>query len=255
MYRFLLSRRWLGMFAALLVVVPAFIALGRWQLDRFDHRVAANRQIRTNLAAAPTPIERLAPPGTPVPSAEVWRRGTATGHYDPADQRLVRNRTDQGRPGFHVVIPLVTESGTAVLVNRGWIPAGETARDSPVPPAAPIGTVTVTGRLRASQHGSTGGAGMPPGQIVKINLDQLSGELGVPLYGGYLELIDERPTAVPAPVPPEVPALSSGPHLAYAVQWFLFAIGVVVGVGYLARREAIELRESVTAPPRPPSPR
>ena len=96
---------------------------------------------------------------------------------------------------------------------------------------------------------------MPPGQIVKINLDQLSGELGVPLYGGYLELTDERPTAVSAPVPPAVPALSSGPHLAYAVQWFLFAIGVVVGVGYLARREAVELRESVTAPPRPPSPR
>ena len=266
MYRFLLSRRWLGVWAALLVVVPAFILLGRWQLDRFDHRVNANRLIRANLAAAPVPVERLAPPGAVVPKAEVWRRVSAVGEYDEGRQRLVRNRPNNGRIGFHVLVPLITESGTAVLVDRGWIPPGETARDTPVPPPAPSGTVTVIGRLRASQHGSIGGSDMPAGQIAKIDIGRLSGELGLPLYGGYLELIEEQPAANPAPVLPEVPEMSTGPHLAYAVQWFLFAIGAVVGVGYLARREALDLRlakassaqppepEPLTAPPRPPSP-
>ncbi|HEX2497639.1 MAG TPA: SURF1 family protein [Actinomycetes bacterium] len=274
MYRFLFSRRWLGVWAALLVLVPAFIALGRWQLDRFDQRVTANRLIQTNLAAAPVPVERLAPPGAVVPRAEVWRRATAIGRYDEDRQRLVRNRTSNGRTGFHVLVPLVTESGTAVLVDRGWIPAGETARDTPVPPPAPPGTVTVIGRLRASQHGSTGGPDMPAGQIAKIDIGRLSGELDLPLDGGYLELVEEKPAASPAPVPPGVPELSTGPHLAYAVQWFLFAIGAVIGVGYLARREALDLRaaavdgaepaepddarsgepERLTSPPRPPSP-
>ena len=259
MYRFLLSRRWLGVWAALLVLVPAFIALGRWQLDRFDQRVTANRLIRANLAAAPVPVERLAPPGAVVPKAEVWRRVSAVGRYDEDRQRLVRNRISNGRTGFHVLVPLVTESGTAVLVDRGWIPPGETARDTPVPPPAPSGTVTLIGRLRASQHGSIGGSDMPAGQIAKIDIGLLSGELGLPLYGGYLELVQEQPAASPAPVPAEVPELSTGPHLAYAVQWFLFAIGAVIGVGYLARREALELRaagepERLTSPPRPPSP-
>jgi len=260
-YRFLLSRRWLGVWAALLVLVPAFIALGRWQLDRFDQRVAANRLIRANLAAAPVPVDRLAPPDTAVPKAAVWRPVSATGRYDQDRQRLVRNRTDNGRTGFHVLVPLVTESGTAVLVDRGWIPPGETARATPVPPPVPPGTVTVIGRLRASQHGSTGGTDMPPGQIAKIDIGRLSSELGLPLYGGYLELAEEQPTASPAPVPPDVPELSTGPHLAYAVQWFLFAIGAVVGVGYLARREALDLQaaeagepDRLTALPRPPSP-
>ena len=274
MYRFLLSRRWLGVWAALFVLVPAFIALGRWQLDRFDQRVTTNRMIHANLAAEPVPVERLAPPGTVVPRAEVWRRASAVGRYDEDRQRLVRNRANNGRTGFHVLVPLITESGTAVLVDRGWIPAGETARDTPAPPPAPSGTVTVVGRLRASQHGSTGGSDMPAGQIAKIDIGRLSGELGLPLYGGYLELVEEQPAASPAPVPPEVPELSTGPHLAYAVQWFLFAIGAVVGVGYLARREALDLRaaaadrakaaaadrakaaepDRLTAPPRPPSP-
>src|SRR4029450_6849565 len=101
---------------------------------------------------------------------------------------------------------------------------------------------SVIARLRAAQHGSIGGSDMPAGQIAKIDIGLLSGELGLPLYGGYLELVQEQPAASPAPEPAEVPELSTGPHLAYAVQWFLFAIGAVIGVGYLARREALELR-------------
>ncbi|MCI0687739.1 MAG: SURF1 family protein [Sporichthyaceae bacterium] len=252
MYRFLLTRRWLGVWAALLVLVPAFILLGRWQLDRFDQRVAANRLIETNLAAAPAPVEQLAPVGGSVSRTDQWRRVTASGHYDLAGQRLVRHRSNHGRPGFHVLVPLLTESGPAVLVDRGWIPVGERATDSPTPPAPPTGVVSVLGRLRLAQPGAITAAGMPPGQIAKINTSELSGALGHPLHAGYVELVAERPAPATASVLAEVPRLSTGPHLAYAVQWWLFAIGAVIGVGYLARREAADLRAAATDPAVPP---
>jgi cytochrome oxidase assembly protein ShyY1 len=176
-YRFLLSRRWLGVWAALLVVIPAFIALGRWQLDRFDQRVTANRLIRTNLAAAPVPVERLARP-----ARLLQGRGLAPGvrgavRRGPA--AAGRNRTSNGRTGFHVLIPLVTESGTAVLVDRGWIPAGETA-GTPGAAAGPTRYGHGDRPAAGVRHGSTGGSDMPAGQIAKIDIGRLSGELGLP---------------------------------------------------------------------------
>ena len=62
--------------------------------------------------------------------------------------------------------------------------------------------------------------------------------LGLEAYGGYVDLVRERPAPGRAPrrLPPPEP--SEGPHLAYAFQWFLFAalasviIGsVLVGLG------------------------
>ena len=49
---------------------------------------------------------------------------------------MVRYRTRDGRLGVDVVVPLVTPSGTALLVDRGWVetePAGRTAGTSRPP--------------------------------------------------------------------------------------------------------------------------
>lgn len=252
MYGFLLTRRWLGIWAALVVVLPSFAALGMWQLDRFEQRRAANTLVEHNLVAEPVPIEQLVRAGGGVSPSDQWRRVSAAGEYQPADQRLVRRRANQGRPGFHVLTPLITESGTAVLVNRGWIPAGQTALDTPAAPPPPAGTVAVVGRIRPAQRQR--GADPPAGQITQIDTTRLAAELGYPLYAGYIELIGEEPRVPTAPVPPPQPSYSTGPHLAYGVQWFLFAIGAVIGIGYLAHREAAELRAAaVTATPPPPS--
>ena len=48
---------------------------------------------------------------------------TVTGRYDPAHEILARVRTLHDNVGFEVITPLVLADGTAVLVDRGWIPA------------------------------------------------------------------------------------------------------------------------------------
>ena len=65
-----------------------------------------------------------------------------------SQQVLIRNRSYQGQPGFHVVTPLQLADGRALLVNRGWIPLTEDG-STPTPPAPPSGPVVVTGRARA----------------------------------------------------------------------------------------------------------
>ena len=66
------------------------------------------------------------------------------------------------------------------------------------------------------------------------------------MFGAWAELIDEQPPPAVAPVRPPEPTLDAGPHLSYAVQWFLFtAIGVAGIVVFIrgdlrARREERE---------------
>ena len=76
-------------------------------------------------------------PGRDVAASDEWRVVTATGTYDVSDTVIVRYRTREGASGVDVVVPLVTDSGTALLVDRGWVAAdnrGADAGDVPAPP-------------------------------------------------------------------------------------------------------------------------
>ncbi|MEU8178879.1 SURF1 family protein [Microbispora hainanensis] len=247
MYRFLLSRRWVGLHLLVLALIPAFFFLGRWQWGRFEDRSAESTRITANLAAAPVPLDRLDQIGASVPERDRYRLVTATGRYDPAHELVVRRRTLNTRVGFYVITPLVTPQG-AVLVNRGWVPAGATADAPPQVPAPPTGEVSVTGRLRPAETQDNTGirnrSGLPSGQILLIDTPTITKGLPYKVYGGFVELTAQQPQGGSAPelLPPPDVGAGGGLNLAYAVQWWLF-IGIAVG-GWvlLVRREARDLR-------------
>jgi cytochrome oxidase assembly protein ShyY1 len=245
-YRFLLTPRWLALHLVVLLVIPAFVLLGRWQFGRFEERSANSAQVTANLEAAPVPLERLAAPGQQVRESDRFRTVTVSGTYDPSHALVVRRRPQEGRAGYYVLTPLVTGAGTAVIVNRGWVKAGATAETPPDVPPPPTGQVTVTGRLRPSETEESTGIrdlpGLPPGQVLLINAGQIGKAWPYTLVGGYVELTGQQPAATPAPEPVPEPDVGAGGglNLAYGVQWWLF-IGIAVG-GWilLIRREVTE---------------
>ena len=270
-YRFTLNPRWLAFHALVVVVVFGCIQLGGWQFDRSQQRRASNAVVEDNIGRAPVPVEEIvatigrgagaapapdSPAGDPsaVDDRAQWRSVTATGRYDDSAAVLLRNRTLDGPKGFEVLVPLVTDSGPVLLVNRGWIPAGRSASEIVDVPAAPSGEVTVTGRLRPSQPSTAGqraaATSAPQRSVVRIDVPWLTEGLPYPTYAGYAELTGESPPPGKAPqlLPP--PDLGSGPHLAYAAQWYVFAVVGVVGWVLLLRREAHDRRQqfSSTAP-------
>jgi cytochrome oxidase assembly protein ShyY1 len=236
-YRFLFSRYWLGLLVAAVAVAVACVALGMWQLDRLGQRHARNALISRNLHAAAVAPERLFAVGRPLPPDRRWRQVSAEGRYDEAHQILVRNRPLGGETGYQVLTPLVSAAGPALLVDRGWVPIGPTARALPDVPPAPRGTVKVTGRARPSEP-AAGGAAAPPGQVRRISVVAIAADLPYPVYDGYVELVSQtpRPESSPMLLPPPEP--SEGPHLAYAVQWFMFSCLALGAYVVLARREA-----------------
>ncbi|MEE1754800.1 SURF1 family cytochrome oxidase biogenesis protein [Streptomyces sp. SP18CS02] len=242
MYRFLLSRQWVILTLITLMLIPVMVELGFWQFHRHEHRVAQNTLIEDNLKAKPVPMTELTSPGHTVPRADYWRQVTATGTFDPAHEVVVRRRTSADeRIGVLVLTPLNLADGRTVLVNRGWVPAAADQKSFPDVPPVPKGEVTVTGRLKADETTGASGikdlAGLPPRQVMLINSDQQAEALGREVLGGYLEQTAPRPAGDTPELIPEPDHDSIGPHMAYAVQWWLFAAGVPVGWVVLVRRE------------------
>jgi len=227
-------------------------AAGVWQWHRFTEKRFTNDELRAAAAAPPAPVDEVLAPGRPVDLAHRYRTVVATGRYDPAGEVLVRQRQVENRVGFLVVTPLRAVSGTTLLVSRGFVPATGAATDTPAVPPPPAGPVRVTARVLASEAGGLG-RGLPDRQVARVDVDALGQRLGARTYGGFAELIDSDPVQTGlSPLPP--PDLGNpaggaftGQHLAYVVQWFIFAAFAVIGPALLIlldrrarRREAAE---------------
>jgi len=241
MYRFVLRPRWIAFHALVVLLVVVMVDLGFWQLRRLDERRDRNGDIEQRSALPAAPVDDvIAPDGDPAIAADTeWRSVTATGRYDADHQVLIRNRSFDGAPGYHVVTPLVTGRGT-LLVNRGWIPYGDDA--GPVVPPPPTGEISVTGRLRPSQtRGRIGPRDQAEGtleQLARVDIARIQAQTPGRLYPLYVELVDAVPPAGDLPRLIPLPELGDGPHLSYAGQWFLFSACAVVGWVVIVRRAA-----------------
>ncbi|GAA5040590.1 SURF1 family protein [Streptomyces siamensis] len=251
-YRFLLSRQWVILTLVTLALIPTMIKLGYWQLHRHEHKVALNKVISDSLAADPVPAASLTAPGRQIAHDDLYRRVTAKGHFDTAHEEVVRRRTNSdGEVGYHVLTPFVLDDGRVLMVNRGWVPADGAQTQFPRIPAPARGETTVTGRLMADQTTADSGIknvkGLPDRQVMLIDSGQEARRLGKQVLGGYIEQTAPRPKGGSPELIPDPEHSDIGPHMAYAIQWWLFSAGVPVGWAVLVRRERRDRAASAQA--------
>jgi surfeit locus 1 family protein len=196
--------------------VALFAALGFWQLGR----AAEKRALAADFAAGGPAIEwRLLPPDAPR-----YQRVALRGRYDPQHQFLLDNRSHESVAGVEVLTPLVLDDGSAVLVNRGWLPYGATRRD--LPPVTVGGEKRdVVGRVdELPRPGiwleAPPAAGWP--RLVQYpRMDELAAALGRELAPRQVLLDPGVPDGYVRDW--AVPGAPSNRHLGYAVQWFALA--------------------------------
>ena len=222
------------------IVVASFVALGFWQLDRLDQRRAANDLIEARSA------EILVLDAAPAPSggeADLdYRAAEAEVRFLEPDFARIANRSQGGVAGEHVVAIVELADGSALAVNRGFVPLDDPRPLDPLPD----GPTRVEGWLRATvERGLFGATDEGAGDLLpRFDTERLSFRLGRPLPPVWLQLATppgvEDPSrttgSVPEPVP--LPPLDDGPHLGYAVQWFIFATLGTVFYGLLLVRRA-----------------
>ncbi len=240
-YGFLKTPRWLVLLSVATLAATIMVGLGFWQLSRYHERTAINERIETAGRAAPRQVTEVLGRSRPAQGV-AWTRVTATGEYDPEHEILIRGRTVSGSVGFEVVTPLVLDDGTAVLVDRGWVPPGEgDATTLPDVPAAPTGEVTVVGRVHLPESGGDQPAPVS-GQLQARRIDpqRLAAALPYPVLGGYLLAHQQEPRSAGRLAAIPVRYEDSGQNISYMVQWWLFAVITLTGTGFLVRREAAQ---------------
>ncbi|MCH1866771.1 SURF1 family protein [Nocardioides sp. CFH 31398] len=233
-FRFLLSRRWVLFFVVVVLLAWLAYLLGEWQFHRLDERRDRNAVIERNEVAPPAAPDEVMPVGGDVAASDQWRRVEATGTYVPEDTVIVRYRTRDGMPGADVVVPLETAAGPSLLVDRGWVPTGNSGATPTEVPAPPTGEVTVVGWARTDATDSTT---VTDQSTRAISSEEIGPALDREVYGGFVDLESEDPAPAAAPDPNGLPELSEGPHFFYGLQWWFFGLLAIFGLVYLAYDE------------------
>ena len=256
MYSFAREPKWILSHLFVLVLIAAMVTAGFWQLDRLQEKKDRNALVEARQEEPVVPVTDLvaAEDPTSVGGEVRFRQASATGTYAPDDEVLVRNRTYEGAPGSWVLTPLVLDDGTALVVNRGWVPVtGEQALSAVAAP--PEGPVAVEGLLEVSQTRGSFGPSDPSGQVLerlsRVDLDRLQEQVDADLLPVWLQLEAQDPPPGPQPTPVEPPELTEGPHLAYAFQWFTFTAIALVGYPMILRRRARRADEIAEPDDRP----
>ena len=222
--RLALTPRWLAFAGVTLVLVAAAVFLGRWQWDRTQSILAAERAA----ASQAVPIEQALPAGkADLPDEVIGQPVTLTGTYEPSMQVAVTNRELAGNPGVWIVTGLRLGDGRVAAVLRGWVASADEAAA-----AVPTGPVTVTGVLQPDEP-FYADAATAPGTVASIASARLSTLWSQPVLPGYVTLTSELPprNAAPAPVPATVQTGDVAfplQNFVYAFQWWLFALFAIV---------------------------
>ncbi len=171
-----------------------------------------------------------------------WQPVTVSGSFDGKSQILLRNSYSDGVYGFELLTRFTDVEGETFWVDCGWVKAGASATTRPELPLIPSEQVSINGRLRLDSSLPQGSffaipQGSSTGLIAKANAQS-----GTESENFYIDLISGSDPALTPKVSAQLPELSDGPHMAYALQWIFFA--GLIGYGrFLIRRDVLTRKE------------
>lgn len=223
---------------AALAALAVLVALGTWQMQRLHWKEALIAERQAQLTAAPVVVPRAAPDWR----ALEFRRVEATGVFRHDLEQLFGVRKHGQELGHNVLTPLLRSDGTAVLVDRGWVPR-ERMDPKTRPEGQVSGQLTLTGiarhREREEQHWFTPDNQPAAGHWYWYDLDAMEQALGLELLPVVLEA-DDSPNPGGLPVGGLTVVELPNNHLQYAMTWYglaLTLVGVYIAFGLKSRED------------------
>jgi surfeit locus 1 family protein len=217
-----------AMTLATLVLLAVFVSLGRWQWHRGEDKQLAWAEYERESASPPVDAP------SDLDGAPRYQVIRMRGRFDGAHQFLLDNRSFKGQPGYEVLTPFVLTDGRRVLVNRGWLPfLGYRDRLPDVSiPRDPEPDVLVQGRLaELPSPGLASGRAPPTNDATwpKLTSFPTHEELEAALHAK----LARRIVLMTGPGEGYVrewspPGLSPDRHFSYAIQWWGFALVLLV---------------------------
>ena len=210
-----------------LVLLMLFVSLGRWQWQRGAEKQELWNAFEAH--ASPPALDAV----SSIDEVQRYRMVALSGSFEPDRQFLLDNVSHRGKAGYEVLTPFVLNNGRRLLVNRGWVPFSG-YRDR-LPDISWQGSrqATVVGRVDELPHGGLASGRAPPpagANWPKVTSfpthEELETALGRPLERRVV-LLDPRVEGgyVREWSPP---GLAPARHFSYAIQWWGFAVVLLV---------------------------
>ncbi len=206
-------------FISLIAICVLFFFLGKWQWDRTQDILDAERAA----SAAAVVVSQIDQPMKP---EDYGRTVTAVGAFSDHDQVRVSSRLSrEAVAGDWIVSAFVLDTGQSIAVVRGWVPEGATFTTSQQ-------QINIEGVLQPSES-FYDFAGDQSGEVVVIDSQQLSQLWGTNLLDGFIVIQDQVPVTEDSPgiVPPTISTSDVAfplQNFFYAIQWWIFALFAVV---------------------------
>ena len=215
------------------------LGLGTWQVQRLGWKEALIAAREAGLNSAPVAL----PPSLEAARPLEFHPVRAEGEFDHAHELYLHSQAPQGEPGFDVVTPLRLADGTALLVDRGFVPVD---RQAPATRQAGqiSGRATVTGLLRLPSIGKPGYF-TPDNDPARnswfyVDIPAMAQAAGLPSALPYYVDADATPNPGGWPKGGEsLPELPNN-HLQYAITWYALALALIAIYIRFARRRAGE---------------
>jgi len=209
------------------IAAAAFIALtislGNWQTRRAEEKLELGLRLDE---AARGPV--LSVPSVRLDATALERRRvSARGHFVARATLFLDNKVLKGVAGYHVLTPLKLEgSGLHVIIDRGWIAAGDRSRLPAI--SAPEGLQTIEGTAVMPSTRfvelAPEAAGGPRRQNLVIAREEQ--RLGLKLQPFVVEQASDAQDGLARQW--ERPDSGVDRHRSYALQWYSFAFLTVV---------------------------
>ena len=203
-----------------ILLIGLCLMAANWQYQRGVTRHANNFKIESNLSLPKIDLSSISNY-----EKNEWRAITAVGYFDTAHDVLLLNRySDTGVYGYEY-LTLFKSDNRQFWVDRGWVKAGKNATERPKIPETLKSQVQITGRIRLDSSLPRGSFFALPSSGNLVSKWNLQSKVKTESF--YIDLI-EGPGVTPA-APAQLPELSDGPHMAYALQWLFFAGLIIYG--------------------------
>jgi surfeit locus 1 family protein len=222
----------LALFKSLIALLLVIFCLwgSQWQYHRGVDRHARNAVIEERIAQSPIALTSV----TGTLADYEWQPVSTSGSFNKEKQILLRNRYNDGKYGYEVLTLFTSAEKKNFWVDRGWVQAGATATTPPVLTPLPEGEVTINGRLRLDSSLPRGSFFALPGKGEGL-VSELNAQSQLNTEKFYIDLLSGSQASLTPEVPAQLPELSDGPHMAYALQWIFFG-GLVIYGRILIRR-------------------
>lgn len=209
-----------------MTLLPILLVLGFWQLSRYEQKLVLEQAYDTRRTLEPVSFSELKRQQDPL-----YLPLTVSGRFDHERYFLLDNQVFQGEAGYELYMPFLVDEGQWLMVNRGWIPAGQRQQLPEITTNPAHLVLTGFAYKPLGKPFTLGDDIWPEGwpkRIQAYDQDKVTDALGQPVPGFYLVLGDGQAEQFR----PVVVNLKSSRHMGYAVQWFAMALVMLLLYGF-----------------------